>query len=686
MASVLQSGLTRFRRASFWLPSPQARQERLGAAVLLGLAVVLVWFTARLSAGQLALAWGGFLLLLAVLLRRGWIKLLGPVFFWDLVRTARRGAIGLRLLYTGFLWFMLVASAIAYSMEVNGDPLALFVASSIPAKQLSEIAASYFAVFMAVQFIVALLLTPVGVAAAIPEEKRRQTLEFLLATDLRNHEIVFGILFARLASMGLLLLAGLPVLGILQLLGGVEPDLVLVGFGVTALTATSVASLAFLNSIYARRSIHALTAVYLQIVGYLLLSGAAEALLTFNPSLVTLPSTKNWVSPIMLIDVVDVLNAGNLGTAGYQLLRALQGGTRLADALPPILLGFAWFHGTVIVVCIGWSVLRLRAVALKQAAVSAAQPAEATRSWLQPGVGRWPMLWKEMFARVQRRSWLIWLGRVLLGSIAVLSALGILLGHAAFIPVVQWRELSLHMNIWTRVIGDTLACLLLLQVGFRAASSISSERDRQTLDTLLTTPLTARDMLLAKWLGSILGARRAWTWLAVVWLFGWYTGGLQALDLLTLPLATAIFAVGMASLGLWISAGSPSTVAALPRMILAVVLTWGGQWLVLPLLIGWGGLTPVALDAVIDFLTFGLTPPATLDYLASQTFYRQMEQAAWLGNWEDDLKFIGIGLAWWLALAIGLGLWARARFRRDSVQTQGAMHQQPAAQEAAPTT
>jgi len=685
MASVLQSGLTRFRRASFWSPSPQARQERLGAVLLLGLAAALAWFTPRLSAGQLALAWGGFLLLLAVLLRHGWLKLLGPVFFWDLVRTARRGAIGLRLLYTGFLWFMLVVSAFAYSMEVHGDPLALFVASSIPATQLSEIGASYFAVFMAVQFIVALLLTPVGVAAAIPEEKRRQTLEFLLATDLRNHEIVFGILFARLASMGLLLLAGLPVLGILQLLGGVEPDLVLVGFGVTALTATSVASLAFLNSIHARRSIHALTAVYLQIIGYLLLTGAAEVLLTFNPSLVTFPSTKNWVSPIMLIDVVDVLNAGNLGTAGYQLLQAMRGGARLADALPPILLNFAWFHGTVIVVCIGWSVLRLRAVALKQAAVSAAQPAEAARSWLRPGVGRWPMLWKEMFSRVQRGSWLMWLGRGLLGGIAVLSALGILLAHAAFIPAVHWRELSLHMNIWTRVIGDILACLLLLQVGFRAAGSISSERDRQTLDTLLTTPLTARDMLLAKWLGSILGARRAWTWLAVVWLFGWYTGGLQALDLLTLPLATAILAAGMASLGLWISAGSPSTVAALPRMILAVVLAWGGQWLVLPMLIGWGGLSPKTLDSTINFLTFGLTPPAALDYLASQTFYRQMEQAAWLGNWEDDLKFIGIGLAWWLVLTIGLGLWAHARFRRDVVQAQGTAKQPIAAPEAART-
>ncbi|MBL8794522.1 MAG: ABC transporter permease subunit [Planctomycetia bacterium] len=665
MASVLQSGLARVRSGWVRPVSRQSRQERLGTLLLLSLAAVLVWFAGALTRWQLVLGGTALLFLLAVLLRRGWVKLLGPVFFWDVVRTARRGALGLRVLYTGFLWFMLLAAAFFYSLAALDDPWALFTASRVPARELSDIAASYFAVFMAVQFIVALLLTPVGVATAIPEEKRRQTLEFLLATDLRNHEIVFGILAARLASMGLLLLSGLPVLALLQLLGGVEPDLVLIGFGVTALTAASVASLSFLNSVYARRGIHALTTVYLQIVGYLVLTGVADALLHFLPTLCTFPSTETWSSPIVLLDMVDLANTGNLGTAAYQLLQALQGGTRLADALPPILVRFAWFHGTVIVVCVGWSVLRLRGVALHQAAAPALIPEAAQRSWLRLNVGRWPMLWKELFARRQRRSWLAALGRGLLGTLAVLSALAILLAHAAFIPLVDWRDLRLHMNIWTRVGGDVLATLLLLQVGFHAASSICGERDRQTLDTLLTTPLSARDMLFAKWLGSILGARRGWAWLFGVWLFGWYCGGLEAVDLLVLPVATGIFAAGMASLGLWISAVSPTTLAALPRMVLLVVLAWGGQWFYLPALVAFGAPSAVTVDATIDVLAIGLTPPVTLDYLASHTFYGQVEQAAWLGKWEDDLKPIAGGLAWWLVLMVGFGLSALGRFRRD---------------------
>lgn len=673
MATVVQSALTQLRGGSFWSAARQSWRERLIALLLACLAIGLLWFGADLTWWQQALGWVCLLTLLAGSSRRGWIKVLGPVFFWDVVRTARRGAINLRLLYTGFLWVMLLVAVYAYSLAAVGSPWTLFFASTVRAHQLTDIATQYFAVFMAVQFLVALLLTPVGVAVVIPEEKRRQTLEFLLATDLRNHEIVFGILFARLASMGLLLLAGLPVLSILQLVGGVEPGLVLVGFGVTALTATSVASLSFLNSVYARRSVQALTAVYLQLTGYLLLTGAAEALLTFVPSLCTIPSTSTWTSPFILLDVVDALNAGNLGTAGFNLFRALESGSRLDDALLPILRRYAWFHGTVIVACIGWSVWRLRRVALSQAALAAVHPSDPARSWLRPDIGRWPMLWKELFARNVRRSWLVRAGIGLLATVAVSAAIGIVLGHALFLPALDWRQLALHANIWTRMIGDSLTCLLLLQVGFRAAGSIAGERDRQTLDLLLMTPLTARSLLLAKWVGSLLGPGRAWAWLAVVWLFGWFIGGLQPLELVTLPLATAIFAAGMASLGLWISAGSLSISQALPRMILATVLAWGGQWLSLPVVVVCLDPSPAKLDTFVNFLAFGLTPPATLDYLAAHTVYLQVEQTAWLGTWGEDAAMLAVGQGWWLVLAIVLGWRAQARFRRDE------LHSQPAA-------
>ena len=44
------------------------------------------------------------LLSLVIVLRRGWVKLLGPVFFYDAIRSARRGRYFLvRTLYTGLI-------------------------------------------------------------------------------------------------------------------------------------------------------------------------------------------------------------------------------------------------------------------------------------------------------------------------------------------------------------------------------------------------------------------------------------------------------------------------------------------------------------------------------------------------------------------------------------------------------
>src|SRR5688500_2057016 len=82
------------------------------------------------------------------------------------------------------------------------------------------------------------------------------------------------------------------------------------------------------------------------------------------------------------------------------------------------------------------------------------------------------------------------------------------------------------VNQWVRVVGTLVACLTLLGVAVRAASSVSGERDRQTLDSLLTTPLDGNAILWAKWLGSVLSVRRAWAWLGLVWLLGGLTGGL----------------------------------------------------------------------------------------------------------------------------------------------------------------
>src|SRR5262249_54063556 len=124
----------------------------------------------------------------------------------------------------------------------------------MPLRRVAQVTEELFFTFTLVQLVLVILLTPAYVAGAVAEEKESKTLEFLLATDLRNREIVLSKLAARLANVTLIVLAGLPVLSAVQFLGGVDPDLLLASFAVVGLTMLSLASLSILCSVRARRA------------------------------------------------------------------------------------------------------------------------------------------------------------------------------------------------------------------------------------------------------------------------------------------------------------------------------------------------------------------------------------------------------------------------------------------------
>src|SRR5262249_54563592 len=133
-----------------------------------------------------------------------------------------------------------------------------------------------------IQHLLVSVLTPLMVAGALSEEKERRTLEFMLATDLRSREIILGKLAGRLANMTLFLLAGLPILSFLQLLGGVDPGLVLAGFAATMLTFVSLAAMSIWHSTMLKRSRDAIVTTFITGGSYLALSGLARLLLYTN--------------------------------------------------------------------------------------------------------------------------------------------------------------------------------------------------------------------------------------------------------------------------------------------------------------------------------------------------------------------------------------------------------------------
>ena len=141
-----------------------------------------------------------------------------------MVRVARRQP--LALWRAGYGLGLLAALFVLY---VTALPEAWF-GGSVKPKDAATFATSFFNVFTAVQFAAVILITPALTANAVAEERASNTLTFLLTTHLTNREIMLGKLLTRLLQVGLLVLTGLPVLAIVQFLGGVEPNLVIATF------------------------------------------------------------------------------------------------------------------------------------------------------------------------------------------------------------------------------------------------------------------------------------------------------------------------------------------------------------------------------------------------------------------------------------------------------------------------
>src|SRR5262249_41186035 len=132
--------------------------------------------------------------------------------------------------------------------------------------------------------------------------------------------------------------------------------------------------------------------------------------------------------------------------------------------------------------------------------------------------------------------------------------------------------------LWVRIVGTLVACLTLLGVAVRAASSISGERDRQTFDSLLTAPIDSNSILFAKWLGSGLRGRWAWVWLWPGWVVGAVSGGLYGPVVPWLLLAWFVYAGFLAVLGLWFSMTCATTLRATVATLLAAAVLGVGHW------------------------------------------------------------------------------------------------------------
>jgi ABC-type transport system involved in multi-copper enzyme maturation permease subunit len=603
----------RLRAGLVWLPLAAAI---LAAFLLLASAVLWRQFL------------GGSLLLvcLVVLLRRG-LALLGPVFFYDALRTARRGRHRLlRCLYAGLL---LVVLALVYARWFVRDPsaglMALFEGGRVDRNDLARFAESFFYTFLGAQYAVVLLVTPAYTAGAIAEERQARTLESLLATGLSSTELVLGKLASRVVHLVLLLLTGLPVLSLLQLVGGVDPRLLAIGFANTLGMMLGMSALGILVSVNMHKPRQAMAVSYAAAIAYQLFA------VTFcSPA---------FLSPGDMPD------------------------------LPPVLVVIVFFHGMLATICVAGAVSLLRRATTSGQAFELAAVTQDSGRVLQsvgpsaPPLGDLaPMVWKERFAQcgvegslfsefVHTIGPIYWLGLV---GMSWLSVLFMALGGGL-------QESVGVASLWAKATAAATICIVLFMMALRAAETISAEREQHTLDSLLTTDLTDGEILGAKWQICWRSGWRYGLGLVIVVVGGIVTGGLCPFAIPLLAVACGVYAAIVAVFGMYCSLVCRSGLRATLTTVVGLLGVFGGHWLLyLPastlLLQGGHG---EAASLLGEWHAFGLTPPLAIIGLCFS-----------FGDFEGPVptpeaaRHIGaalVGIAWYAALS-GL-LWWRVRRR-----------------------
>jgi ABC-type transport system involved in multi-copper enzyme maturation permease subunit len=638
MSELIAIGRTWLRRTFAWTNSRRAWLDRISISVLTLGVLGLALFWGRLSNATAVAIILILLATLAVALRQGWTRLLGPILFYDLVTTARRNRFFIiryvcLLTLVGLLLFVNFVLGMMGSGEGGASPA--------DAQKLVQV---YFVIFVVVQSVFLIALTPAYVAGSIAEEKERQTLEFVLATDLQNREIVFGKLVSRLANLLMIFMSGIPILSILQFLGGIDPIFIVSWAAATGVALVSLSSLCLLNSVLNRRARDAIALSYFCIFGYLILSGASWFFK--NPDL-----TPSWISQTNLEKCLYVGSAGNPIVMAYLAGVVFDEGGSVDLILTQYVRDFAIFHATIAVVACIVSVLLLRVHALGQTATPGRKWFRI--HWPRPPVLSPPLIWKEIF--VEKGLQVTLLGRILF--CLLLAVAGAILYYLA--TAERQHMFKDVLGPWIQTVGMLGACLLLLTVGGRAATSMSSERDRGTLDGLLTAPLDTDSILFSKWVGAVFSIRWGMLCLTAIYVLGVYV---QAVEWYTVPLmilAWFVYSGVAAMLGLWYSVSCPTSTSATVWTYLSSAGLALGHWLDMLCMF------PLFLDGQYEPIRYlimmqaGFTPPFAL----TVCFFYGIP-----GNHDgfDQLTYGLEGLAVWLVIAVVLWLLTSNRFLEQS--------------------
>jgi ABC-type transport system involved in multi-copper enzyme maturation permease subunit len=624
----------------------------------------------------------------------------GPLFFYDLLRLARRGRS--TLLRCAYALALFATVCIVYQMSFpQHDLLSQPFASprSVAPGEMARLADGFVRALLAIQTAAIFVLVPAYLASAIAEEKERRTLELLFTTAVTDREIVLGKLASRVLHLGGILLAGLPILALMQLWGGVDFSILLAAFVATGLNLLSIGAICILCSVMARTVTAAVFASYgLSAAASILLVPLAATPVGVFDTLTTeqqgfrVPGTTSFPAPRLVL------------TTGARI------GPRIAPPAPPpppspveafvypVVICTA-VNGLIIVIMAAAAVIALREAAGLAISSPAPRPVSPKlpqqipeRGWgpfedpVQPGsrrrplppVGDWPLLWKETYSAgensltpdIERLAVRCWPVLIILLFLFPLPAVYL------YAKLLRDPEALRAVGYFGRIAVLLPAGAWCIVVALRAASGISKERDGRTLEGLLTLPVSRAELLGAKWLGPVLYGRGFGYMFAAVVAAGALSGMLHPLAALLLIAAIAAHVAFLASLGVWLSLTSRTTVWARVTMAMVLLLFLGAGLRVMnteersgayaPPARGYGGLEPQKWRKLVA--ESGANAPGSWWFLSFS--WNEFGRALSSGDrvFAAELGVAAAGTVAYGAVALLFWVVAYQRFRREQTR------------------
>lgn len=507
-------------------------------------------------------------------------------WFWNLVPA---NPILVRVVFSGgrrvgHLWIRAIYLIVLALVVAGGVVVTQSAGASLAS--LAKSATQVFEMVSMIQLLMVCVIAPIFAAAAITQEKDSQTFSILLSTPLSNAQIVLGSLLSRLYFVFVLLLASLPLFCIMMIYGGVTGTEIGLSLAIAAATAAITASMAIAISVIKVGTGRTIFSFYLCIGLYLIVLFGLSTLPRFVPPesqpapagidrMSWLAAFHPFLSMWVVLNKTPAPDYGSVAHYGFPFAEWL--------AYPAYsFIAMSFFVSAVVVLASVWFVRRGGKVG---------EPTWVGRLLSRPKVdggsgitrrprhvGANPVAWREAKTKAAAGSG---------GSMRTILVMAGALAAAALLVAYLRGMASAEVRLWLKALVGVELGLALFIASATAATSMTREREGNTLDLLLATPLVSSQIIWGKVRGLVSFAAPMLTVPALT------IGAFVLVDLMrgrlfnapgpvvnwdalvAVPLATVGFTVFACALGLQNSIKQRKTVAAVLASALLTMVVFG---------------------------------------------------------------------------------------------------------------